>query len=233
MSEPLEAYLDGLLLTLPGSPREVRHTLTELEAHLHDAVAEGIAAGLTQCEAATAAVARVGPLHAITGRTSRFSRPTAALLRRSALAGSLVGGVALVGYSISAAISWALAALRGGTFVIAPFPPGSYTQADCARWLAGDPSARTCVAAMTADHVFDILLQGVAAGFFGVVALLAFWVLRQRWQDRSTLTALPVGSAEAVGAILAFFVAASGLAVRLNLQTVPPRQRAGQPLSIA
>src|SRR5258708_28300470 len=136
MNEPLEAYLDGLLLTLPGSPREVRHTLTEVEAHLHDAVAEGVAAGQTQYEAETAAVARVGPMHAITGRTTRFSRPAAALLRRTALAGSLVGGVALVSYGISAAISWALAAARGGTFVIAPFPKGSYTQADCARGLA-------------------------------------------------------------------------------------------------
>src|SRR5258708_29913408 len=124
MNEPLEAYLDGLLLTLPGSPREVRHTLTEVEAHLHDAVAEGIAAGLTQYEAETAAVARVGPMHAITGRTTRFSRPAAALLRRTALAGSLVGGVARVSYGISAAISWGPGGAQGGSFVNAPFPKG-------------------------------------------------------------------------------------------------------------
>jgi hypothetical protein len=233
MNDPVEDYLDGLLLTLPGTPREVRHTLAEVDAHLHDVVAEGIAAGLSQHEAEAAAVVRVGPMHAITGRTAHFSRPAAALLRRTALAGSLVGGVALVSYGISAAISRAMAAIRGGTFVIAPFPPGSYTQADCAHWLAGDPSARTCLAAMTADHVFDILLQGLAAGFFGVLALLAFWVLRHRWQDRSTLTALPVGSAEAVGAILAFFVAAVGVAIWLDLETVQRGQGAGQPLSIA
>jgi hypothetical protein len=233
MSEPLEDYLDGLLLTLPGSPRQVRHMLAEVEEHLQDVVAEGIAAGLTQQEAAAAAVARVGPMHAITGRTAQFSRPAAAVLRRSALAGSLVGGVALIAYAFSAAISWAMAAVRGGAFVIAPFPPGSYTQADCARWLAGDPSARSCVAAMTRDHVGDILLQGLAAGFFGVVALLAFWVLRTKWQDRSTLTALPVGSAEAVGAILAFLVAAGGLVLWLDLESVQRGQGAGQPLSIA
>ncbi len=172
-------------------------------------------------------------MHAITGRTAQFSRPAAALLRRSALAGALVGGVALVAYAISSAISWAMAAIRGGTFVIAPFPPGSYTQADCARWLAGDPSARTCVAAMTADHVGDVLLQGLAAGFLGGLALLTFWVLRYKWQDRATLTALPVGSAEAVGAILAFLVATGGLVLWLNLETAQRGQGAGQPLSIA
>ncbi|MGO8960431.1 MAG: permease prefix domain 1-containing protein [Streptosporangiaceae bacterium] len=233
MNEPVEDYLDGLLLTLPGTPREVRRTLAEVEAHLHDVVAEGIAAGLTRHEAEAAAVARVGPQHAITGRTTQFSRPAAALLRRTALAGALVGGVALVAYAISAGISWAMAAVRGGTFVIAPFPPGSYTQADCARWLAGDPSARTCVAAMTADHIGDILLQGVAAGFLGALALLAFWVLRSRWQDRGTVIALPVGSAEAVGAILALAVALGGAAVWLNLETAQRGQGAGQPLSIA
>ena len=233
MSEPVEDYLDGLLLTLPGSPREVRHTLTEVEAHLHDVVAEGIAAGLTQHDAEAAAVARVGPTRGITGRTAQFARPAAALARRAALAGSLIGGVALVAYAVSTAISWGLAAARGGTYVIAPFPPGSYTRADCARWLAGDPSARTCVAAMTADHVGDILLQGLAAGFLGCLALLAFWMLRSRWQDRGTLTALPVGSAEAVGAILAFLVAASGAVIWLNLETGQRGQGAGQPLSIA
>jgi len=233
MTEPVEDYLDGLLLTLPGTPREVRHTLAEVEAHLHDVVAEGIAGGLPQHEAEADAVARIGPMHAITGRPAQFSRPAAALLRRAALACSLVGGVALVAYGISAAISWVMAAVRGGTFVIAPFPPGSYTHADCASWLAGDPSARTCVAAMTADHIGDILLQGLAAGFFGALALLAFWMLRYKWQDRGTLTALPVGSAEALGATLAVLVAAGGVAVWLNLETAQRGQGAGQPLSIA
>jgi hypothetical protein len=31
-----------------------------------------------------------------------------------------------------------LLAVKGAAFLTAPFPPGSYTRADCARWLAGD-----------------------------------------------------------------------------------------------
>jgi hypothetical protein len=42
--EPVEDYLDQLLLTLGGSPRQVRHTLAEVEEHLRDVVAEGTAA---------------------------------------------------------------------------------------------------------------------------------------------------------------------------------------------
>ncbi len=60
-----------------------------------------------------------------------------------------------------------------------------------------------------------------------LLALLTFWVLRTRWQDRSTLTALPVGSAEAAGAILAFLVAAAGLLVWANLETAQRGQGAG------
>ena len=231
--EPVEDYLDRLLLTLSGPPRHVRHTLAEVEAHLHDAVAEEMAAGKSQADAETAAIGRMGATHAVTGRTAQFARPTAALLRRAALAGSLVGGVALVAYAVSGAISWVLAVTRSVTFVTAPFPPGSYTQADCARWLAGDPSARSCVTAMTADHVGDIVLQGFAAGCLGLLALVAFWIMRRRWQDRGTLTALPVGSAEAAGTILALVVMVAGLGMAVNIELVHRGQGAGQPLSIA
>jgi hypothetical protein len=231
--EPVEEYLDRLLLSLSGPPRYLRRTLAEVEAHLHDAVAAELAAGLPQAEAERAAVARMGAVHAVTGRGAQFSRPMSALLRRAALAGSLVGGVALVAYGVSGAISWALAGVRGGRFVTAPFPPGSYSPADCARWLAGDPGTHNCVTAMTADHVGDIVLQGLAAAVLGLLALIAFWVMRERWQDRSTLTALPVGSTEAVGMILALIVAAGGLASAVDIETVQRGQGAGQPISIA
>ena len=230
---PVEDYLDRLLLSLSGPPSYVRHTLAEVEAHLHDAVADELAAGRTQADAEQVAVARIGAVHAVTGRTPLFSRPSAAVVRRTALAGSLIGGVALVAYAVSAGISWALSVVRGGEFVAAPFPPGSYTAADCARWLAGDPSTHDCVTAMTRDHIGDIVLQGVATGFLGLVALFAFWLMRQRWQDRGTLTALPVGSAEAVGAILALMVAAVAAGTAVDLETVQRGVGVGQPIAIA
>jgi hypothetical protein len=231
--KPVEDYLDRLLLSLSGPPRYVRNTLAEVEAHLHDAVAEELLAGRTQADAERAAIARLGSIHAITGHTAWFSQPMAALLRRGALAGSMIGGLALVTYAVAAAISWALAVVRGGAFVTAPFPAGSYTPADCARWLAGDPATHNCVTAMTADHVGDIVLQGFAAGFLGLLLLLAFWVMRQRWQDRSTLTALPAGSAEAVGVILALLVAVIGVGTAVDSETVQRGLGAGQPISIA
>jgi hypothetical protein len=230
---PVEDYLDRLLMSLSGQPRYVRHTLAEVEAHLHDAVADELAAGRTQLEAEHVAVARIGAVHAVTGHTELFSRPSAAVVRRTTLAGSLIGGVALMAYALSAGISWALAAIRGGEFVTAPFPPGSYTAADCTHWLAGDPSTHNCLTAMTSDHVADIILQGTAAGFLGLIALLAFWIMRQRWQDRGTLIALPVGSAEAVGVILALLVAFAGAGNAVDLETIERGVGAGQPIAIA
>lgn len=230
---PVEDYLDRLLMSLSGPPRYVRHTMAEIEAHLHDAVADELAAGRPQLEAEHAAVARIGAVHAVTGRTELFSQPSAAVVRRTAMAGALIGSVALLAYALSAGISWALAAVRGNEFVTAPFPPGSYTAADCAHWLAGDAATHNCVTAMTNDHIGDIILQGTAAGFLGLIALFVFWMMRQRWQDRRTLIALPIGSAEAVGAILALTVAAVGAQSAFHLETVERGIGAGQPIAIA
>ena len=232
-SEPVDEYLDKLLLTLSGPPRQVRRTLAEVEAHLHDVVAEEMAAGKAQAEAEQAAVARMGTLSQITGRPLQFGQPAAALMRRTALAGSLIGGIALVAVGISGAIGWGLAALRGGTFLVAPFPQGSYTSADCARWLAGDPSARNCIAAMTYDHVGEVLMNSLAAGILGLFALSAYGWMRRRWQDRGTLTALPIGSAEAVGAILALIVAVGTAGRGIDLELVQHGQGAGEMFSLA
>lgn len=231
-SEPVEEYLDKLLLTLSGAPREVRRTLAEVEAHLHDAVAEEMAAGKSQAAAELAALARLGALSQITGHPLQFGRPAAALLRRTALAGSLIGGIALVAVGISGVIGWALAKLHGGTFLVAPFPQGGYTSADCARWLAGDPSTHSCIAAMTADHVGEVILNSFAAGVLGVLVLSAYGWMRGQWQDRGTLTALPIGSAEAVGAILALIVAVGTAGRGINMYIVQHGLGAGEMFSL-
>lgn len=232
-SEPVEEYLDELLLTLSGPPRQVRRTLAEVEAHLHDAVAEEMAVGRSEAEAEQAAVARIGAISQISCHPLQFARPAAALARRTALAGSLIGGIALVAVGISGIVGWALAELHGGTFLVAPFPQGSYTSADCARWLDGDPSTHSCITAMTADHVGEVILNSFAAGVLGVLVLSAYGWMRRRWQDRGTLTALPVGSAEAVGAILALIVAVGTAGRGVNMYLVQHGQGAGEMFSLA
>ncbi len=108
-----EDYLDRLLVSLSGSPRQVRHTLAEVEAHLHDAVAEGIAAGLPEEIAQVQALERIGPVHAVTGRSVVLARPSAALLRRLTLTAVLVGGAGFAAIGAAGLLGRLLQALKG------------------------------------------------------------------------------------------------------------------------
>ncbi len=228
----IEEYLDRLLVSLSGSPRQVRHTLAEVEAHLRDAVAEGIAAGLPEGQAQEQALERIGPMHMVTGRPAILARPSSALLRRLVLTAALVGGAGLAAIGVAGIVGRFLHAAKGDLFMTAPFPPGTYTQADCARWLAGDPGTHSCVTAMLADHVGDFFLQTDGSALLGLLGLAAFFILRRRWQDRATLTALPAGTAEVLGTVLAGVAAIVFFGQVFNIETVQHGIGAGQPLSL-
>lgn len=231
-TDPVEDYLDRLLVTLSGSPRRVRHTLAEVEAHLRDAVAEGVAAGLAEPEAQAQAVRRMGPVTGVTGRGRALARPSLALARRLALTAALIGGAGLLAIGGAGLVARVLLTVKGAAFLTAPWPPGSYTGADCARWLAGDPGAHTCAAAMLTDHAGDFLLQAAAAGLLGLVGLAAYLGLRQRWRDRATLTALPAGTAEALGTALAAVAAVACLGQAVDTEMVQHGIGAGEPWSL-
>jgi len=231
-SDLIEDYLDRLLVSLSGTPRQVRHTLAEVEAHLRDAVAEGIAAGLPEETAQVQALERIGPVHAVTGRPAALARPSAALLRRLTLTAALVGGAGFAAIGGAGLLGRLLQALKGNLFMTTPFPPGTYTQADCSRWLAGDPGTRSCVTAMLADHAFDYLLQAAACGLLGLAGLAGYLFLRRRWSDRATTTALPAGTAEGLGAVLAGAAAVACLGQALDLETVQRGVGVGEPLSL-
>jgi hypothetical protein len=227
----IEQFLDRLLVSLSGSPRQVRHTLAEVEAHLRDAAAEGVAAGLSEQDAQLWAVERMGPVHEVTGGPAALTRPSGALLRRLTLTACLVGGAGLAAVGGAGLIGRWFEAVRGNEFLTAPWPPGSYTQADCARWLAGDPGTHSCVTAMLADHAGDIMMEATAAGVLGVLILAVYVVLRMRWRDRATMTALPAGSAEALGAALAGLAAVACFGVAWNIESTQQGMGAGTPWS--
>ena len=76
-------------------------------------------------------------------------------------------------------------------------------------------------------------MNSLAAGILGLFALSAYGWMRRRWQDRGTLTALPIGSAEAVGAILALIVAVGTAGRGIDLELVQHGQGAGEMFSLA
>jgi len=231
-ADAVEAYLDRLLVTLNGTPRQIRYTLAEVEAHLRDAVAEGVAAGLPEPAAQAQAVARMGPVDGVAGRVPALGRPSLALARRLVLTAALVGGAGFAAVGGAGLIARFLASVKGNEFMTAPWPPGAYTRADCARWLAGDPGTHSCVTAMLYDHVGDFLLEATAAGLLGVLALAAYLALRQRWRDRATLAALPAGTAQALGAVLAGVAAVACLGAAIDNEMIQHGIGAGEAWSL-
>jgi MYXO-CTERM domain-containing protein len=229
----VEEYLDRLLVSLAGSPRQVRHTLAEVEAHLRDAVGEGIAAGLPEQQAQEQALERIGPVHLVAGRPAVLTRPSAPLLRRLALTAALVGGAGFVAIGVAGIVGRFLNAAQGSLFMTPPFPPGTYTQADCARWLAGDPGTHSCVTAMLADHIDDFFLQTGASAVLGLIGLAAYVFLRRRWSDRATATALPAGTAAILGGVLAGLAAIVSFGQVIDAENVKHGVGAGEPLSFA
>jgi len=231
-SDLIEEYLDRLLVSLTGSPRQIRHTLAEVETHLRDAAAEGIAAGLPEQAAQAQALAQIGPVPTDARSPVIRAWPPAALARRLVLTAALIGSAGLIAIGGAGLVGRLLLAGRGNLFMTAPWPPGSYTRADCVRWLAGDPGTRSCVAAMLADHAGDFLLEATAAGLLGLIAGAGYLVLRSRWRDRATLAALPVGTGEFLGAVLAGTATLVFFGSVLDIETVQHGMGAGKPLSL-
>jgi hypothetical protein len=65
MRGPVEEYLHQLRASLRTRPEETSRILAEAEDHLYESMAAGRAAGLTETEAAEAAISSFGPVRAV------------------------------------------------------------------------------------------------------------------------------------------------------------------------
>ena len=228
--DPVESYLDEVLSCSPGSPRQVRRTLAEVEAHLAES-AQALQVGGLSAEAAKAeAVRRMGPPAGTVdrpwpARSARLPRP---VRRRLLLAILQLGGIGGLFVGVAGAVAAAIQAIWGASAIATPFPAGSYSQADCRRWLAAYPHSHSCVAAMTLDHAFDFQRNAAAAGLLGLLALVLRHALRRRWPG------LPGTSAELlIGAGLAAVCTVVFAGAGFDAITVTRAQGVGQPVSLA
>jgi hypothetical protein len=218
-SEPIEEFLDELLLELRGPPRTVRRALSEVEEHLREAVREGVGAGLTETDAAHRAVARFGSAAetaALLDRAAPFA--PGALIREAIGALVPVGAVFLLAIGLSGMVADAFGRAFGTAFVAGDAPGVTYTAERCAQYLSFEPRAQSCEEAATLHHYGEVVDYRLAAGALGLVAL-AGWALwrkgRPRRPHRGALGRafpLTVGAAlaaAAAGALL--FLGASGV----------------------
>lgn len=210
--EPIEAYLDALLLELRGSPRAARHVLREVEAHLLDATNEGVDEGLTEDEAARRAVERFGPPALVARQLARASGSVGLVtLVRDAVVSLLpVGAVFLVAIGLSGLVAGGLGLAVGKDFVAGDPPGVTYTAERCAQLLSFEPGAATCAQAATAHHFGEVVWYRVAEGVLGIVLLAAWAVWRRRSRDRLRAGTLGRSFSLTVGATLAA-AAAAGL----------------------
>jgi len=232
-AEPIEDYLDQLLQTLTGSPRHVRHTLAEVESHLRDSAEAARRGGLDEVAAERLAVLRMGPASDVRDdrRLTRFLPRSRR--RRIVLSALFVGSVGGIAIGVAGVIAAIVRAVSGDSAIATPFPSGSYSAADCRRWLRMYPHAGDCVRAMTIDHAFDFLLVCGAAGVAGVAGAVAFLLLRRRWSDRQTVSSLPRSFDDLAGIALSTIVALAMAGQAADSFLVTKGAGAWQPLSLA
>jgi hypothetical protein len=231
--DPIEVYLDQLLVALPGSPRHVRQTLAEVEAHLRDSAERARHDGLDDHAAAVAAVERMGPIQVVVeGRGHRLGL-TPARRRRVVLGGLFVGAIGGIAIAVAGVLAGIVRMIAGDRAIGVPFPSGSYSAADCSRWMTAYPHAPDCVSAMTIDHANDFLRNAAVAGVCGLIALATFARLRRRWSSRAVATALPSWSEDIVGCVLSSVATVVLLGQGVDALIVTHGQGAGQSLCLA
>ncbi|HEX3393812.1 MAG TPA: permease prefix domain 1-containing protein [Acidimicrobiales bacterium] len=210
VSDPIEVYLDRLLVELSGRARNVRRILAEADDHLRDAVESGVAEGLLPAEAEQRAIDRFGSPATVARRFTR--RPGRLLpvpvLSQLVLALALLAGVGLVGVGVSGALAGGMGVAFGKDFVSGDVAGVTYTPARCADYLEYHPEAGTCARAATAHHFDEIVEYRLAAGILGLLVLGGLFLVR-----RSSPLARVIPMGEGVGLLPDGFVATTGAAV--------------------
>jgi hypothetical protein len=232
VDDPIEGYLDRLLVALSGSPREVRRTLAEAELHLHESAAGLEASGRSREEARAEAVRRMGPAQAAAGPARVTLQLTPALRRRAALSLLLVGSVGGVAIGLAGVFGLIVRAVWGPAAIANAFPADSYSAADCRHWQAAEPTAHGCLSAMTALHASHYLNDTLICGVVGVLGFVLYLRLQRRWSLPGRIgqwfeIELLIGAAAAATVAVIFLVRGVDTVIRTHDNGV------GQPFCLA
>lgn len=190
---PIEAYLDTLVTELSARrPRQLRHLIAEAEAHLRDDAERSMAAGMSAHDAEAQAVARFGPAQVVArAERGRSVVPFAEVVRQVVSSALLLGAVGALAVGLSGLVAGVIG-LVGGTRALVDVPAGRVLSgADCTRWLAADPGARSCRDAALSDWAAETVAYRLALGIVGVLVLAAYLLLRHRLGRRDKWAALP------------------------------------------
>lgn len=216
--EPIEDYLDELLIRGRLGPRATRQLLGEAESHLRETAAGLEQEGYSSLAAELEAVRRFGSPTAMAAAERRALRPTVGQLAiATGQSLTLLAGLGLTAIGVSGLLAWAINAVAGPRFVGAV--PGTYPPQLCHYYQLSHPTAATCRQAAIWETSGDAVSLRLLPGILGLVLLAVFWLWRRA--DRPT-GALNAVSAVAVGlAAVAFGSAAiflTGQSIDLAVQ---------------
>lgn len=185
--ELIESYLDQLLLTLRGHPREARRLLGEVEAHLRESVEAGLAAGLGRQQAAEQALKKFGPPSA--ALRGLPSLPVyRALLAQMAEAALLVIGALLLAAGV-AAIPAAILGLTGNPGLVTGDAAHPALTAGRCQQLLHMIAASSCGQALTDHHLEEVIRNHLLTGWLGFLVLAAWWILHVHRKTRPAVLA--------------------------------------------
>jgi hypothetical protein len=213
----VERYLDRLFDLMAGTGSAGRRTLFEVEDHLREAVADTVAAGMTQDEAEAEAVRKFGSPEALV-RGLMPANNLSVALRRLVSSAALLGAVGLVAIGVSGGVAAGFGAAFGSTYVSGDANGVTYTASRCADFLEYYPDAGSCEAAATAHHIDEVVFYRLSVGVLGVLSLLAFVALR-RVSPFKSLAWSPRADLIGIGGVGAFDVAAVVLGVPAMIET--------------
>jgi hypothetical protein len=234
VSDPVLDYLRQVRLSLrtPDADR----ILAEAEDHLRDAVSAGLAAGLTEREAAEAAVSSFGSVRAVVRAHTARPRSLVKGRRPAAVIGDVImsawklGGIGLTAIGASGVVVLIMNHVLGRAFVGQAPSSVTFPQFKCAYWLSAWPTAHTCAQAAMLENSSDAVVLRIVGGIAGVALLEGYflfrYLLRRRGREPEVLLA---GYFPALAACV-FGAGASGLAF-LQLTGLTVREGPGVYLS--
>ncbi len=180
--DPIEEYLDLLYVRLRIAPRRARRILAEAEDHLREAVAQGVAAGLTEREAQEEAISSFGSVRAVVrahdARLRRF--PAVAVVRDLVMSAWMLGTFGLLAVGASGLVATGMNMLFGPGFVGGAVPTGAkLAAASCQGWLADNPGAHSCAQAAMLETSVDAVSLRLIAGVLGLLLLAGYRLARR------------------------------------------------------
>jgi hypothetical protein len=231
----VERYLDEIVSRwTSGNPRELRALLAEAETHLHEDTARGVASGMSQAEAETAAVRRFGPARDLVAADRRRVRtPVAVLARQLVGTAVLLGSVGALTVGASGVLAAGIRWLGGARILAGPALDRALAPTDCARWMALHPAAADCRAAATADWANEVVFYRIVIGVLGALALLLLILARRRSNTGTGMRLLPSPVANTIALTLFGLAGIWTLGMGLDAVAVSAGDGSGQWLSAA